>query len=216
MFRLCNVAGRAALDVDGQWFDLAGLADDESLSDPMVAVGLAASLDDLVARCDRAAPGGAVAEAPLLAPVPRPRQVFAVGLNYAGHATESGMEAPPAPLTFTKFPSSIGGPFVDVPLSGPMVDWEVEIVAVVGTRCAHVEKARAWDVLAGLTLGQDISDRQVQLAGSPRSSRSARASPPTPPSDPPSCRSTPSRTLTTSTCGATCPASGCKRPGRAS
>ncbi len=72
------------------------------------------------------------------APVPRPRQVFAIGLNYADHAAESGMAAPPAPLTFTKFPSSIAGPTADVPLSGEMVDWEVEIVVVIGRTCCHV------------------------------------------------------------------------------
>jgi 2-keto-4-pentenoate hydratase/2-oxohepta-3-ene-1,7-dioic acid hydratase in catechol pathway len=77
------------------------------------------------------------------------------------------MEAPPAPLTFTKFPSSIAGPSADIPLSGELVDWEVEIVAVVGRACSHVPVEEAWDVLAGLTLGQDVSDRLVQMTGTP-------------------------------------------------
>ena len=71
------------------------------------------------------------------------------------------MAAPPAPLTFTKFPSSIAGPTADVPLSGEMVDWEVEIVVVIGRTCAATSPVDdAWDVVAGLTLGQDISDRR--------------------------------------------------------
>jgi 2-keto-4-pentenoate hydratase/2-oxohepta-3-ene-1,7-dioic acid hydratase in catechol pathway len=74
---------------------------------------------------------------------------------------------PPAPLTFTKFPSCISGPFADVPLSGERVDWEVEIVVVIGERCSGVDPGRAWDVVAGLTLGQDVSDRAVQMAGAP-------------------------------------------------
>jgi 2,4-didehydro-3-deoxy-L-rhamnonate hydrolase len=167
MFRLISTGGRAALEIDGLAYDLARLSGDDALADPMAAV----------ARCDElhawsAAPSGtpalgAVADLELDAPVPRPRQVFAIGLNYADHAAESGMDTPPAPLTFTKFPSSLAGPTAPIPLSGAMVDWEVEIVAVVGRRASHVPVADAWSVLAGLTVGQDVSDRLVQLTGSP-------------------------------------------------
>lgn len=167
MFRLVNIAGRAALDVDGRWFDLAQVSGDEALSDPMVAIARSSELHALSTRCTPEQAGGAVADAELQAPVPRPRQVFAIGLNYADHAAESGMAMPPAPLTFTKFPSCIAGPTADIPLSGEMVDWEVEIVAVIGRPCADVATAAAWDAVAGLTLGQDISDRLVQLTGAP-------------------------------------------------
>ena len=112
-------------------------------------------------------PDGSVADTELDAPIPRPRQVFGIGINYADHAAESGIQAPPAPLTFTKFPSSIAGPTSDVPLSGEMVDWEVELVVVIGRNCAYVPAEEAWDVVAGLTLGQDISDRLVQMTGTP-------------------------------------------------
>jgi len=167
VFRLVNVASRAALDVDGRWFDLALISDDERLSDPMVAISRSTELHELAARCTPERVGGVVADTVLDAPVPRPRQVFAIGLNYADHAAESGMETPPAPLTFTKFPSCVAGPTADIPLSGEMVDWEVEIVVVIGRTCANVSVADAWDVVAGLTLGQDVSDRLVQLTGSP-------------------------------------------------
>jgi 2-keto-4-pentenoate hydratase/2-oxohepta-3-ene-1,7-dioic acid hydratase in catechol pathway len=99
--------------------------------------------------------------------VPAPRQVFGIGLNYDDHATESGMELPPAPLTFTKFPSCIAGPTADVPLSGELVDWEAELVAVIGVETSAVPVDEAWGAVAGLMLGQDISDRGVQLTGSP-------------------------------------------------
>lgn len=167
MFRLVNVSGRAALEHDDRWYDLAGLAGDEALADPMTAVARASELSDLQARCAGATPGGAIADTALGAPVPAPRQVFGIGLNYRDHAGESGMELPPAPLTFTKFPSSIAGPTADVPLSGTLVDWEVEIVAVIGRLATHVPVADAWDHVAGLTLGQDISDRAVQMTGTP-------------------------------------------------
>lgn len=167
MFRLVNVAGRAGLEHDGSWYDLAALAGDDSLADPMHAVARSAELHDLQARCADATPSGPIAGAALDAPVPAPRQVFGIGLNYRDHAGESGMDLPPAPLTFTKFPSSIAGPTADVPLSGALVDWEVEIVAVIGRPASHVSVADAWDHVAGLTLGQDISDRAVQMTGTP-------------------------------------------------
>jgi 2-keto-4-pentenoate hydratase/2-oxohepta-3-ene-1,7-dioic acid hydratase in catechol pathway len=167
MFRLLNVDGRAALEWEGQWFDLAALSGDPLLSDPMAAVARFPELHDLDGRCAVAEPGGAVDGARLGAPVPAPRQVFGIGLNYSDHADESGMDLPPAPLTFTKFPSCIVGPHDEVPLSGELVDWEVEIVAVIGSEVTAVPVDRAWGVVAGLMLGQDVSDRAVQLTGSP-------------------------------------------------
>jgi len=167
MYRLVNVDGRAALEDGGWWFDLAGLAGDTALADPMMAVARAGELHDLAERCTSAEPGGAVDGARLGPPVPRPRQVFGIGLNYRDHAGESGMDLPPAPLTFTKFPSCIAGPHDEVPLSGALVDWEAEIVAVIGTETTAVAVDEAWGAVAGLMLGQDISDREVQLTGSP-------------------------------------------------
>jgi 2-keto-4-pentenoate hydratase/2-oxohepta-3-ene-1,7-dioic acid hydratase in catechol pathway len=167
MFRLLNVNDRSALERDGHWYDLATLSGDDALADPMTAVTRSDVLHDLHEQCIHAAPTGALDEVTPAAPVPTPRQVFGIGLNYRDHAGESGMELPPAPLTFTKFPSSITGPNDDIPLSGALVDWEAEIVVVIGTRCSHVPLDDAWSVVAGLTLGQDISDREVQLTGNP-------------------------------------------------
>lgn len=107
---------------------------------------------------------GPLDEARLGCPVPRPRQVFAIGLNYRSHAEESGMALPEVPATFTKFPASLGGPFDDIEIVGGSVDWEVELVAVVGTTADRVAEADAWDHVAGLTVGQDISDRALQFA----------------------------------------------------
>lgn len=167
MFRLINVGGRAALDHDGAWFDLARLADDPALADPLTAVARHHELHALAERCADATADGAVADVVLGAPVPAPRQVFGIGLNYDDHAGESGLARPAVPLTFTKFPTCIAGPTADIPLSGVAVDWEVEIVAVVGQEARRVAAADAWDVVAGLTLGQDISDRIVQFSDDP-------------------------------------------------
>jgi 2,4-diketo-3-deoxy-L-fuconate hydrolase len=99
------------------------------------------------------------------APVPAPAQVFGIGLNYVDHASESGFETPAQPLVFTKFPSSISGPVSDVVLPAGSVDWEVELVAVIGTTARGVPVERGWDHVAGLTLGQDISERDLQRTG---------------------------------------------------
>jgi 2-keto-4-pentenoate hydratase/2-oxohepta-3-ene-1,7-dioic acid hydratase in catechol pathway len=66
---------------------------------------------------------------------------------------------------FTKFVSSFTGPIGDIVLAGPTVDWEVELVAVIGERARNVAVEDGWSHIAGLTLGQDISERTVQLAG---------------------------------------------------
>ncbi|TYB45416.1 fumarylacetoacetate hydrolase family protein [Actinomadura chibensis] len=111
--------------------------------------------------------GAAFDQADLGAPVPEPRQVFAIGLNYRDHAAESGFDVPDGlPPVFTKFATSITGPVTEVALPpGGNTDWEVELVAVIGRRARDVPAADAWDHIAGLTVGQDISERVSQLAG---------------------------------------------------
>jgi len=107
---------------------------------------------------------GPLVEGDLDCPVPRPAQVFAIGLNYRSHAEESGMAIPAVPATFTKFPASLAGPFDDVEIVGDTVDWEVELVAVIGERADRVDPADAWAHVAGLTVGQDVTDRTLQFA----------------------------------------------------
>lgn len=100
-------------------------------------------------------------------PSPRPRQIVAIGLNYHEHAAESGFAAPDRlPPTFTKFVSSLAGPDVEVTLpEGGNVDWEVELVVVIGRTATGVGREAAWEHVAGVTIGQDISERVSQLAG---------------------------------------------------
>ena len=102
-------------------------------------------------------------------PVPTPRQVFAIGLNYREHAAESGYDAPTtAPPVFTKFPSCITGPRGDIEMpQGGHVDWEVELVAVIGRYAHHVPVDEAFDYIAGYSVGQDISERVLQMAAQP-------------------------------------------------
>jgi 2-keto-4-pentenoate hydratase/2-oxohepta-3-ene-1,7-dioic acid hydratase in catechol pathway len=100
-------------------------------------------------------------------PSPAPRQVLAIGLNYSEHAKESGFAQPETlPPVFTKFVSAITGPDTEVVLpEGGNTDWEVELVAVIGKEAKNVPAADAWNYVAGVAVGQDISERVSQLAG---------------------------------------------------
>ena len=98
-------------------------------------------------------------------PLTAPPQIFAIGLNYYDHAAESGFTAPDQPAVFTKFVSSLAAPYVEVALPTGTVDWEVELVAIVGRLCRNVSAVDAWDHIAGLTVGQDLSERTSQLSG---------------------------------------------------
>jgi len=103
--------------------------------------------------------------AKLCAPTPFPRQVFAIGLNYADHVGESGLGTPATLPVFTKFPTSITGPNATVTLPCATVDWEVELVVAIGRRAYEVPEGDAWGHVAGLMVGQDLSERVLQLAG---------------------------------------------------
>jgi 2,4-didehydro-3-deoxy-L-rhamnonate hydrolase len=160
--RLANQRGRAVLVLDDAVADVAEASGGRFGPDPMGVY------DDWPAFVDFAAGvttgTGPLVEADLGNPVPSPRQVFAIGLNYRSHAEESGMAVPEVPATFTKFPASLSGPFDDIEVVGDAVDWEVELVAVIGTTADRVAEEDAWSHVAGLTVGQDISDRALQFA----------------------------------------------------
>jgi 2,4-didehydro-3-deoxy-L-rhamnonate hydrolase len=97
-------------------------------------------------------------------PAPRPRQVFAIGLNYLDHAEEAGADASTDNMVvFTKFPSSITGPDAEVELPAGSVDFEAELVVVLGKPAHRITAEQAWDCVAGLTVGQDLSERETQL-----------------------------------------------------
>ncbi|MEV7136481.1 fumarylacetoacetate hydrolase family protein [Arthrobacter sp. NPDC093128] len=98
-------------------------------------------------------------------PVPHPRQVFAIGLNYAAHAAEASLAVPEDLTVFTKFATCLTGPYGTITLPPGTVDWEVELVAVVGRGGRHIPKEKAWSHVAGLSVGQDLSERTMQASG---------------------------------------------------
>ena len=161
--KLANLNDRAAIITDDGAIDLATASGGRFGPDVMSVYGDWAAVSAFASTLE---PAGATPFdlARLGAPVPSPRQVFAIGLNYRAHAAEAGMVVPDVPATFTKFPACVNTPFGDVELSGDTVDWEVELVAVIGDRADRVAEADAWSHIAGLTVGQDVSDRTLQMA----------------------------------------------------
>ena len=166
-FRLACVEGRAALVERDHYFDLETLSGGELTADPMAALEAPERLHALTAALDAAHATGRLDDATLDAPVPRPRNCYGIGLNYKAHADEASMDLPPAPMVFTKFPSCIVGPTADVEMRSDSVDYEAEIVAVIGTPGKDIAEQDAWSHVIGLTAGQDISDRPVQFASKP-------------------------------------------------
>jgi 2-keto-4-pentenoate hydratase/2-oxohepta-3-ene-1,7-dioic acid hydratase in catechol pathway len=166
--RIANLAGRLVLVTadGGAALDVEGASAGRFAADPQAVY----DQWDAFAGWARAANlSGARAFAPedLGPPVPRPRQVLAIGLNYREHAAESGFAVPDAPtVLFTKWVSCLTGPVSEVVLpDGGHTDWEVELVAVIGREARHVAVADAWHHVAGLTIGQDLSERVTQTAG---------------------------------------------------
>ena len=162
--RLANLRGRLTLVAGDLAVDVAEASGGRFSADPQDAFADWDAFRAWAASVDPSQ-GGAFAVEELGPPVPRPRQVFAIGINYAAHASEAGYPPESAPVTFTKFASCLAGPVCEVELPSGTVDWEVEMVLAVARDTVRVRREDAWDHVAGLTLGQDLSERTSQLAG---------------------------------------------------
>jgi 2,4-didehydro-3-deoxy-L-rhamnonate hydrolase len=98
-------------------------------------------------------------------PLVRPSKLVCVGLNYAQHAAEAGMEVPKEPVLFFKSTTAIVGPNDDVvmPKGSTKTDWEVELAIVIGKKASYVDEANAFDHIAGYVLHNDVSERAFQI-----------------------------------------------------
>lgn len=166
--RIANLNGRLTLLNGEDALDVENESDGRFGPDPLSAFNEWHAFSDWMegVRFDRPA-AAPFATTELETPVPRPSQIFAIGLNYADHAAESKMTLPEHPIVFTKFASSLTGADVEVELTGDRVDWEAELVVVIGRVGRNIGITSAWDHVAGLAVGQDISDRSVQNRGTP-------------------------------------------------
>lgn len=165
--RFASKNGRSHLVVgdDNRLVDLAEVSQGRFSSEPSEAFRRWVELREFASTVTVG--GAPCAPDELDAPSPCPIQVFGIGLNYRTHAEESGMPIPKSPLTFTKFSSSVARGNADIPIVGGLVDWEVELVVVIAQGGRDISIAEAWNHVAGICVGQDISDRALQMATQP-------------------------------------------------
>jgi 2-keto-4-pentenoate hydratase/2-oxohepta-3-ene-1,7-dioic acid hydratase in catechol pathway len=159
--RVVGVAGTAAAP---QYVDLNAV--DQSL--PATLRELLAADDGLPRAAMALAIGTSqkkLVDGKLRAPVPDPGKVICIGLNYRDHAAESGMEPPPEPVVFSKFSSAVIGPeeAIRLPAVSAQVDYEAELVVVIGRRGYRIPRDKAFQHVAGYTNGHDVSARDWQI-----------------------------------------------------
>jgi 2-keto-4-pentenoate hydratase/2-oxohepta-3-ene-1,7-dioic acid hydratase in catechol pathway len=101
----------------------------------------------------------------LLAPVARPGKILGIGLNYADHIAEAGIKRPEHQVWFSKPPTAVTGPYAPIerPVVSTQLDYEAELVYVIGKRCRHIPVERADTVIFGYSIGNDVSVRDWQL-----------------------------------------------------
>ena len=158
--KLVNVEGRAAVFDGTGYTDLQRGSEGRFGPDPMDA------LEEVEAiRSTQLAVAPVEVDGGLLPPVPRPSKILGAGINYYGHLREAGFDPPDQPVFFAKLPSALTGPTgeIELPNGRTQVDWEAELVLVMGGRARCVSEADALSYVAGVTVGQDISDREEQF-----------------------------------------------------
>ncbi len=164
--RVANRAGRLVWLGEGTALDVERATGGRFGPDPMDAF---TDWEALRALAEGVSPddGEPCAPAELGPCVPRPGAVYAIGLNYRDHAAEAGLPEPGSPMVFTKFPACLAGPEAPVRLSSDRVDWEAELVVVIGRPCTAVSEADGFAAVAGYCVGQDVSDRRMQFKDKP-------------------------------------------------
>ncbi|PZW63866.1 ureidoglycolate lyase [Pseudomonas sp. URMO17WK12:I1] len=147
------------LDADNQIRDLSGHVADIA-SDVLTPAGLAA-----LAKIDPASLPVVTGNPRIGACVGQVGKFVCIGLNYADHAAESGMEVPKEPIIFNKWTSAICGPndAVEIPRGSTKTDWEVELGVVIGKGGRYIDEANAMDHVAGYCVINDVSEREWQL-----------------------------------------------------
>jgi 2-keto-4-pentenoate hydratase/2-oxohepta-3-ene-1,7-dioic acid hydratase in catechol pathway len=122
--------------------------------------------EDRIGELETANDGAAVADAALLPPIPDPEKIVCIGLNYRSHAAEAGIDLPSSPTFFAKYRNALAEPGATVPLpaTSEKVDYEAEVAFVIGRRAREVGEDRALDHVAGYTLLNDLSARDLQFS----------------------------------------------------
>jgi 2,4-diketo-3-deoxy-L-fuconate hydrolase len=165
-YKLGSNSGRAIFIKDDKYYDVNTISNGDISSNSVEALSDTEKLSQLYLNLNDYESSGDLSDINLDPPI-IPTNVFAVGLNYKKHAEESNLEIPPFPMIFTKHSTCISGPKSDICMKSDMVDYEAELVFVIGKGGKDISKEDAWDHVAGLCVGQDISDRPVQFHATP-------------------------------------------------
>lgn len=163
--KIANIRGRACAADGDRLADLNTLSGGELPADPMAYID-----NEMIARAKHLLTANPDFESVSAEPgdygppIPRPGKILAVALNFYDHAVESKRDVPGEPAVFPKLTSSLCGPFdvIEVPTTCSMVDYEAEVVIVVGKKMRGIQATDVWSHIAGITAGQDISDRFEQ------------------------------------------------------
>ena len=166
-FKLGTVNGKAVLIKDENYYDVATVSNGSISTDSVEALKSQSELSEIYESLSSESATGKVSEIELGNPVPKSQNCYAVGLNYRKHAEESGMDIPEVPMIFTKHTSCFVGPKSNIEMRSDYVDWEAELVVVIGKDGKNISKENAWEHVAGMCVGQDISDRPAQFATTP-------------------------------------------------
>ena len=153
---------------DGTVIDVSSVVDD--YDGAWLAAGGMAALESRLAEGVDGFPVVDIAAERIGAPIARPGNILAIGLNYADHAAEAGMDVPSEPVLFTKAPSSYCGPndTVLIPRTSVKTDWEVELGVVIGSDASYVaDEAAAMAHVAGYCIVNDVSERDFQINRGP-------------------------------------------------
>ena len=165
-YKLGSNSGRAIFIKDDKYYDVKTISNGDISSNSLKALSDTEKLSQLYINLNDYESSGNLSDINLDPPI-IPTNVFAVGLNYKKHAEESNLEIPPFPMIFTKHSTCISGPKSDICMKSDMVDYEAELVFVIGKGGKDISKEDAWQHVAGLCVGQDISDRPVQFHATP-------------------------------------------------
>ena len=165
-YKLGSNSGRAIFIKDDKYYDVNTISNGDISSNSLKALSDTEKLSQLYINLNDYEPSGNLSDINLDPPI-IPTNVFAVGLNYKKHAEESNLEIPPFPMIFTKHSTCISGPKSDICMKSDMVDYEAELVFVIGKGGKDISKEDAWQHVAGLCVGQDISHRPVQFHAPP-------------------------------------------------
>lgn len=166
-FKLGSINNRAVLLSEDKYYDLETVSENKlsyKTSEALLNIDLLINLNENLNNLEAS---GNLAGVVFDSPVSEPKNCYAVGLNYRNHAEEAGMQIPEVPMIFTKHTTCLVGANADIEMRSDYVDYEAELVVVIGKKGKDISKQDAWNYVAGVCIGQDISDRPAQFASNP-------------------------------------------------